>query len=56
MQKQRIKNDKVYIKKLHEYNYLKDSAFTLVGLVADIRGVAAKQVFDDFDVRDVENE
>ena len=49
-----MNNDKAYIKKLHDYNYLKDAAFELVEMVATMSGTSAKQVFDDFDVRDVE--
>ena len=49
-----MNNDRGYIKLLHDYNYLKDAAFELVGMVANIRSVPAKEVFEEFEVRDVE--
>lgn len=54
--KQKLNNDKSYIKLLHEYNYLKDVAFELVGIVANISRVPSKDIFEEFDVRDVEKE
>jgi hypothetical protein len=34
----------------------KDAAFELVGMVANVRRVAVKEVFEEFEVRDVEKE
>jgi hypothetical protein len=50
----RLNNDRGYIKLLHDYNYLKDSAFELVGMVANLARVPAKEIFEEFDVRDLE--
>ena len=51
---QRLNSDQVYIRRLHEYNYLKDAAFQVVETVALISEVTAKHIFEEFDVRDTE--
>ena len=54
--KHRLNNDRGYIRLLHDYNYLKDAAFELVGMVANLSQVPIKEIFEEFDVRDVEKE
>ena len=51
-----MNNDQKYIKLLHEYNYLKDAAFELVGIVANLARVPTKDIFEEFVVKDVEKE
>ncbi len=51
-----MNNDRGYIRLLHDYNYLKDAAFELVGMVANLAQVPIKEIFEEFDVRDVEKE
>lgn len=45
----------MYIRRLHEYNYLKDAAFQLVETVALISDQTAKAIFEEFDVKDTEH-
>ncbi|CDW87436.1 UNKNOWN [Stylonychia lemnae] len=52
--KHKLNNDQQYINLLHEYNYLKDACFQLVEIVANIAQVPAKDIFEQYDVRDVE--
>ena len=54
--RQRVNNDRTYIRLLREYNYLKDAAFELVGIVAGMSRRPVKEVFEEFDVIDVEKE
>jgi len=44
-----------YIHHLHTYNELKDITFALVEMISKKRGVAIKEVLEEFDVKDIEN-
>ena len=51
---QKLNSDQVYIRRLHEYNWLKDAAFELVERLALIEEKPAKAIFAEYDVRDTE--
>ena len=52
---QRLATDQKYIRRLHEYNYLKDATFQLAETIAVIGKVSAHEVFAEFDIRDTED-
>eukprot|EP00347_Sterkiella_histriomuscorum_P021795 403332741 len=52
--KHKLNNDQRYINLLHEYNYLKDACFQLVEIVANVAQVPVKEIFEQYDVRDIE--
>ena len=54
--KNKLFTDKTYINLLHDYNDLKDVAFQLVEVVANITQCATTDIFKEFDVRDVEQD
>ena len=45
----------MYIRRLHEYNYLKDVAFELCETIAKLKQVSVHEVFQEYGVRDTEN-
>ena len=55
MAQQKLSQDQVYIRRLHDYNYLKDATFQLAETLALIAKVSAKEIFEEFDVRDTEH-
>ena len=51
---QRLSSDQKYIRRLHEYNYLKDATFQIAEMLAVISKVSAADIFKEYDVRDTE--
>ena len=53
-EKQRMNNDQHYIHLLHDYNYLKDATFTLCDALSNIKNCSAKEIFEEFEIVDIE--
>ncbi len=39
---------------VHEYNYLRDAVFKLCEALSNIKNCAAKDIFEEFDIKDLE--
>ena len=53
-QGQRMNNDPHMIHTLHEYNYLKDATFKLCDAISNIKGTSCKEVFEEFEIKDLD--
>ncbi|KAI3633183.1 hypothetical protein MIR68_008721 [Amoeboaphelidium protococcarum] len=43
---------KQYIKSVHSYNEIKDAAMTLMGRIAEFKGVPVKEMYSDYEALD----
>ena len=53
-EKMRLNNDQHHIHLLHDYNYLKDSVFTLCDFLSNIKKCSGKAIFEEFEIVDLE--